>query len=143
MYEHVASLTAHEQLVDEMILNAQVKDHVFGYEHALLTQPRNDHNAPTMEARLPVRPCIFTLATVPLSLGESLREALHVVLKVATVGEELNVGTIDLDAASSLLVEVLLATEGGEAPVLGDDDLLSAGELVLGATESLKSNSAV
>jgi hypothetical protein len=75
--------------------------------------------------------------------AEGLREALHVVLEAAVVAEELDVGTIDLDAASGLLLQVLLATEGSEAPVLGDDDLLATGELVLGATESLEGNSAV
>ncbi len=59
------------------------------------------------------------------------------------VAEELDVGTVDLDAASGLLVEVLLAAEGSEAPVLGDNDLLATGELVLGAAESLEGNSAV
>lgn len=59
------------------------------------------------------------------------------------VGEELNVGTIDTDATSSLLLEVLLTSERGETPVLGDNDLLSARELVLGSSESLKSNSSV
>lgn len=74
-----------------------------------------------------------------LSLGESLGETLHVVLERAVVGEELNVSTIDLDAASSLLLQVLLAAERGETPVLGDDDLLATGELVLRTAESLKS----
>lgn len=55
------------------------------------------------------------------------------------VAEELDVGTIDLDAAGSLLLEVLLTTEGSEAPVLGNDDLLATGELVLRAAESLES----
>lgn len=59
------------------------------------------------------------------------------------VGKELNVGTVDLDTASSLALEVLVAAERGEAPVLGDDNLLTAGELVLGATESLESKSTV
>lgn len=59
------------------------------------------------------------------------------------VGKELNVSTIDLDAARSLLLEVLLTSERSEAPVLGDDDLLSAGELVLRSSESLKSNATV
>lgn len=54
------------------------------------------------------------------------------------VAEELNVGTVDLDASSSLALEVVLAAERGEAPVLGDNDLLAAGELVLRAAEGLK-----
>jgi len=59
------------------------------------------------------------------------------------IGEELDVGTVDLDAASSLLLEVLLATKGGEAPVLGDDDFLATRELVLGAAEGLEGNGLV
>lgn len=59
------------------------------------------------------------------------------------VAEELNVSTVDLDTASSLALEVVLAAERSETPVLGDDDLLSAGELVLGSSESLKSQSTV
>lgn len=54
------------------------------------------------------------------------------------VGEELNVSAIDLDTASSLALEVLVAAEGSEAPVLGDNDLLAARELVLRAAESLE-----
>lgn len=59
------------------------------------------------------------------------------------VAEELNVSTVDLDTAGSLALEVVLAAERSETPVLGDDDLLSAGELVLGSSESLKSQSTV
>lgn len=79
----------------------------------------------------------------PLSLGEGLGEALHVLLQVAVVGQELHVGTVHLDAASSLLLQVLLATERGEAPVLGDDDLLATGELVLGSAEGLEGGGTV
>jgi hypothetical protein len=75
--------------------------------------------------------------------GESIREALHVVLKVALVGQELDISTIDLDAASSLSIEVLLTAERSKAPVLGDNDLLATGELVLGAAESLEGDGAV
>ena len=59
------------------------------------------------------------------------------------VGEELDVGTIDLDTTRSLLLQVLLTAERGEAPVLGDDDLLATGELVLRSSQSLKSDSTV
>jgi len=65
------------------------------------------------------------------------------VLELAVVAEELNVGTVHQNGTSSLLLQVLVATEGGEAPVLGDDDLLPAGELVLGAAEGLESGSLV
>lgn len=59
------------------------------------------------------------------------------------VGKELNISTIHLDATGGLLLQVLLPAKGGEAPVLGDDDLLPARELVLRATKSLKSDSPV
>ena len=74
-----------------------------------------------------------------LRLRESLGESLDVSLEVAVVGEELDVGTVDLDAAGGLLLQVLLAAQGSEAPVLGDDDLLAAGELVLRSAEGLES----
>lgn len=69
---------------------------------------------------------------------ESVGEAAEVVGEFTVVGEELDVGTVDLDATGSLLLEVLLTSEGGEAPVLGDNDLLSARELVLGSSEGLE-----
>lgn len=74
---------------------------------------------------------------------ESVGEAAHVVRQAAVVGKELNVGTVDLDTATSLLLEVLLTSEGSEAPVLGDNDLLSARELVLRSSEGLKGNGLV
>lgn len=53
------------------------------------------------------------------------------------VTQELDVGTIDLDTTLLAETDVLLAAQGGETPVLGDDDLLATGELVHGAAESL------
>jgi hypothetical protein len=76
-------------------------------------------------------------------LGKSLGETLHVALERAVLAEELNVGTVHQDSTGGLLLQVLVAAEGGEAPVLGDDDLLPAGELVLGAAEGLESGSLV
>lgn len=65
-----------------------------------------------------------------LSRGlESLREATDVVGEVALVAEELDVGTVDLDLALLAEVNVLLALERSETPVLGDNDLLATGEL--------------
>lgn len=55
------------------------------------------------------------------------------------VAKELNVSTVDLDTAGSLALEVLVAAKRGETPVLGDNDLLAARELVLRSAESLKS----
>jgi hypothetical protein len=106
--------------------------------------PDENHFAPPESQRKTNHP----LSSIPnntlahLSL-ESGREALHVVLQGAVVGEELDVGTIGKEVTSGLLLEVLLATERSEAPVLGDNDLLATRELVLGATESLKSGSLV
>ena len=62
-------------------------------------------------------------------LLESLGEAAHVRLKVALVAEELDVGTVNLDLALLAQVNVLLALERSETPVLGDDDLLATREL--------------
>lgn len=54
------------------------------------------------------------------------------------VGDELAEGAVRHNAALSLELGVLLASKAGEAPLLGHDDLLPAGELVLGTTESLE-----
>lgn len=67
----------------------------------------------------------------------SLRESLNVLLNVTVVAQELDVGTIDLDPTFLAETDVLLAAQRGEAPVLGDDDLLATGELVHGSAESL------
>lgn len=56
---------------------------------------------------------------------------------------ELDVGAVLLDAALLAQLDVLLAAERGEAPVLGDDDLLAAGELVHGAAQGLDGVGAV
>ena len=72
-----------------------------------------------------------------LRRSESIRELADVLGNGAVVGEVLDVGTVDLDVAAGALVNVLLAPEVGETPVLGDDDLLATGELVLGAAEGL------
>lgn len=74
---------------------------------------------------------------------ESLREPPHVVLDGALVAQELDVSTVDPDATLLPLLDVLLTAEGSEAPLLGDDDLLATGELVLGTSEGLDSGSPV
>lgn len=74
---------------------------------------------------------------------ERLGEVLDVLLDRAVLGEELDVGTVHLDVAGVPLLQVLLAAEGSEAPVLGDDDLLPAGELVLRAAEGLEGDGTV
>ncbi len=73
---------------------------------------------------------LFHVATTHLSLlGESLGETAHVVGEGALVAEELDVSTVDPDLSLLALLDVLLALEGSETPVLGDDDLLATGEL--------------
>jgi hypothetical protein len=74
---------------------------------------------------------------------EGSGEALHVVLQRTVVAQELDISTVHQEVTGSLLLQVLLAAERGETPVLGDDDLLATGELVLGAAESLESGSLV
>lgn len=74
---------------------------------------------------------------------ESIGETLEVVLEVTVVGKELNVGTVNLDTTGSDLLQVLLAAEGSESPVLGENNLLATGELVLRSAESLESDGAV
>lgn len=64
-------------------------------------------------------------------------EALHVVGQRALVAKELDIGTIHLDLALLAQADVLVTAERGEAPVLGDDDLLATGELVHRTAESL------
>ena len=74
---------------------------------------------------------ISSLATKHLSgLLESLGEAAHVVIERTLGAEELDVGTVDPDLALLALLDVIVALEGGETPVLGDDDLLATGELL-------------
>jgi len=80
----------------------------------------------------------------PLSLSlESVGESSHVLSQVTLVAQELDISTVMLEAALGALGNVVLATEGSEAPVLGNDDLLAAGELVLRAAESLDGGSTV
>jgi len=68
---------------------------------------------------------------------EGFWETTHVVRERAVLGEELDVGTVDADGTGLALLDVLFPTQRGEAPVLGDDDLLATWELVLCATEGL------
>lgn len=59
------------------------------------------------------------------------------------VAEELHVRTVGLEVSTVALLNVLFAAERGEAPVLGNDDLLAAGELVLGSAEGFDGGSTV
>lgn len=87
------------------------------------------------------RRCFLILlfsTSLRLSLSlERIREAAHVVLERSLVPQELHVGTVHPDAALLALGDVVGAVERREAPLLGDDDLLAARELVLRAAESL------
>lgn len=59
------------------------------------------------------------------------------------MAEELDVGTVDLNTALLPHGNVLFTTERSETPVLADDDLLAAGELVHRAAQSLDSGGTV
>ena len=67
--------------------------------------------------------------------GKSSRESCHVTFDRSLVSQKLHVGTIDQEFALLAFLGVLLATERCEAPIFGHDDLLAAGELVLGAAK--------
>lgn len=60
-----------------------------------------------------------------------------------TLGKVLDVATIGLETAGLTGLEELLAGKLGETPLLGDNDALLAGELVLGTTKSLHDDGAV
>ena len=79
----------------------------------------------------------FKQYSCPLSLSSLKRfwEYPNVTLNGSLVPQKLHVGPIDPDLAFGTLLEVFVTAERCEAPVLGDDDLLAAGEFVLGATE--------
>jgi hypothetical protein len=74
---------------------------------------------------------------------EGTREAAHVVLERTFVPQELHVGTIHPYATLLALGDVLVASQRCEAPVFADDNLLTAGELVLSAAESFDGGSTV
>jgi len=73
----------------------------------------------------------------------SQREALDVLLNLAVVSQELDIGAIDQDTALLLQLDIFVASQGGETPVLADNDLLATGELVHGSSESLDGGGAV
>lgn len=60
----------------------------------------------------------------------------HVDLERTLVPQELYVGTIDTHMAILALGDVVLAVERCKTPLLRNDDLLAAWELVLAAAES-------
>jgi len=58
-------------------------------------------------------------------------------VKMAVLGNELDVGTVLNELALVSHVDVVLLLVLGETPSLGDDDFLSAGEFVLGSSQGL------
>jgi len=62
-------------------------------------------------------------------------------LKIAPGPDVLYVGTILQHTFLLLELEVVCTVDIGEAPLAGDDDLLTTGELVTGTAESLRNNS--
>lgn len=74
---------------------------------------------------------------------ESTWESLHIVLDLALVSQKLNVGTVNQDTTFLLELDIFVSSERSEAPVFGDDNLLSARELIHGSSESLDGSSSV
>jgi hypothetical protein len=65
------------------------------------------------------------------------------VLKRAFRADVLHVGAVVEHALLSLETRVLLPVDVGETPLLGDDDLLTTGELVTSTAESFGDNGRV
>lgn len=70
-------------------------------------------------------------------------ESLHVLLNVAPISQELDIGTIDQDSPLLLQLDILLTAQWCESPVLADNDLLATRELVHGSSKSLDGGSSV
>ena len=68
---------------------------------------------------------------------KGIRKSPHGRLDAAMITQELHVRSIDFHTTFLTLVEVLVPAERCEPPVLRDDDLLAARELVLRPTKSL------
>ncbi len=85
--------------------------------------------------RLPSPFCSVSPPNLSLLL-ERLWKSPHVILNRALVPQELHVRPVDLEFTFGAFLEVLFAAQRREAPVLGDDDLLTARELVLRAAQS-------
>ena len=110
---------------------------LYSYTPQMFTlQPSSitDEESKSRRNRIPIGPMIIMHSISHHSENlsrrlESSGEAADVVGKVALVAEELDVGTVNLDLALLAEVNVLLAFERSETPVLGDDDLLATREL--------------
>jgi hypothetical protein len=70
-------------------------------------------------------------------------EALDVLLDIALVSQELNICTVDQNTTLLLQPYILLPSQRGETPVLADNDLLSAGELVHRSSQGLDGGGAM
>lgn len=81
----------------------------------------------------PAQPLLIIV--IPITTRKSSREPRHVTLNRTLVPQKLDIGTIDQELALVAFLDVFFAAERGEAPVLANDDLLAAGELVLRAAE--------
>lgn len=68
---------------------------------------------------------------------------LHVLLHGTLEAQELDIRAVVLDAALLAQTDVLIPTQRRETPVLADDDLLAARELVLRAAQRLDGVGAV
>ena len=79
------------------------------------------------------------------SLGslKRIRENAYITLNRPFVPQELHISPIDPNLAFRTLLEVFVTAKRCETPILGDDDLLAAGEFVLRATESFDGCGAV
>ena len=86
-------------------------------------------------------------STSPPFSGLSLRkrrwEQVDVPLNGSLVPQELHIRAVDLDLTLLTHRHVVITAEGREAPVFRDDDLLAAGEFVLGAAEGFDCGGAV
>ena len=78
-----------------------------------------------------------------LSSLKRIRENPYITLNRSFVPQKLHISTIDSDLAFRALLEVFVTAKRCETPVLGNDDLLAAGEFVLGATEGFDGCGAV
>jgi hypothetical protein len=79
----------------------------------------------------------FALSSANLCLASDLvstRESLDVLLDLASAAVELNVGTVLEETTLLLQLDVLVASERCETPVLADNDLLATRELVHGSS---------
>lgn len=82
------------------------------------------------------------LNPVPLSLVGTTN-LLKVSLQGTLLAQVLDIATVGLETTSSTLGNVILTRQLGEAPLLGDDDLLATSKLELCTTKGLDDNGLV